>query len=89
MLWFMNIEILFDRVLIEPITEEKSEKGILLPPTVRDNFLAKGRVVAVKKSEELSVGDVVFYIETGAVPFKFEDKEYQIVNLGQVMVKLK
>lgn len=87
----MNIEILFGRVLIEPVVVEnnKSEKGILLPPTVRDGFLAKGRVAAVKSNEELSVGDVVFYVESGAVPFKFEDKEYQIVSMGQVMVKLK
>ncbi len=43
----MKIKPLGDRVLIEPLREEKKKGGIILPDTVEKERPEKGRVVAV------------------------------------------
>lgn len=65
------IEPLFDRVILQPVKEEKTEGGIYIPPSSQGKELRKATVMAVgpgrinwengdRIKPTLCVGDVVF-----------------------------
>jgi chaperonin GroES len=91
----MKIKPLSDRVLIEPLREEKKKGGIILPETLDKERPESGRVVAVgpgKKDEDgkiisMSVkkGDKVLFTKYGPSEIKVEDKEYLIAREEDIL----
>ena len=93
----MKLKPLGDRVILEPVTEEKKSKGgIILPETVDKERPEKGRVVAVgpgkfdedgKKRIHLSVkkGDVVLFTKYGPNEVKIDGKQYLIAREEDIL----
>lgn len=91
----MKIKPLGDRVLIEPLREEKKRGGIILPDTVDKEKPESGKVVAVgpgRKDEagklvpmNIKKGDRVLFTKYGPVEIKIEDKEYLIAREEDVL----
>jgi chaperonin GroES len=91
----MKIRPLGDRVLIEPLHEEKRKGGIILPETVDKERPEKGRVVAVGlgrvdengKKVPMSVkkGDKVLFTKYGPDEIKVDGKEYLIAKEENIL----
>ncbi|MBI4160510.1 MAG: co-chaperone GroES [Candidatus Yanofskybacteria bacterium] len=91
----MKIRPLGDRVLIEPLREERKKGGIILPDTIEKEKSEKGKVVAVGagrtddngKKVPLSVkkGDVVLFTKYGPNEIKVDDKEYLIAREEDIL----
>ncbi len=92
-----------DRVLIEPLREEKKYGSIILPDTVEKERSEKGRVVAVgagKKDENgktvpmlVKKGDVVLFSKYGPSEIKIADtkgqeKEYLIARQEDILATI-
>lgn len=90
----MNIKPLYDRVLIEPIQEEKTQGGIIIPDTAKDKP-SKGKVVAVGagyrsddgaiKPLTVKIGDVVVYSKWGGSEVKVHDKDLTIMKESDIL----
>ena len=91
----MRIKPLGDRVLIEPLYEEKRKGGIILPETVDKERPEKGRVVAVGpgridengKKVPMSVkkGDKVLFTKYGPDEIKIDGEEYLIAKEENIL----
>ena len=91
----MRIKPLGDRVLIEPLYEEKKKGGIILPETVDKERPEKGRVVAVgpgridengkKVPMNVKKGDKVLFTKYGPDEIKIDGKEYLIAKEENVL----
>lgn len=91
----MKIKPLGDRVLIEPLYEEKKKGGIILPETVDKERPEKGRVIAVGqgrvdengKKVPISVkkGDKVLFTKYGPDEIKIDGKEYLIAKEENIL----
>lgn len=91
----MKIRPLGDRVLIEPLREERKKGGIILPETVDKERPEKGRVVAVgsgrvdengkKVPMSLKKGDKVLFTKYGPDEIKVDDKEYLIAKEENIL----
>jgi len=96
----MNIKPLGDRVLIEPLDQEKekTKSGIYLPQTASKERPEKGKVVAVgpgklmdngKKSPmSVRVGDEVLFTKYGPNEIKVDEKEYLIAKEEDILAIL-
>ena len=84
-----QIKPLGDRVLVEPAPAEmKTSSGIISPDTAQEKP-QRGRVIATgdgKKDEPLTVkvGDTILYGKYVGTEFKFEDKNYLIMNESDI-----
>jgi len=96
-----KINPLGDRVVIEPVNQEKGGKtksGIYLPETVDKERPEQGRIVAVgpgKLSDQgkripMSVkkGDLVLFTKYGPNEIKVEEKEYLIAREEDILAIL-
>lgn len=96
----MKIKPLGDRVLIEPLREEKKHGSIILPDTIEKERSEKGRVVAVgegsvdengkKRPMPVKKGDVVLFTKYGPNEIKVagtkgEEKEYLIARVEDIL----
>lgn len=91
----MKIKPLGDRVLIEPLAEDKKRGGIILPETVDKERPQMGRAVAVGpgrvddngKKIVMSVkkGDKVLFTKYGPDEIKVEGKEYLIAKEDAIL----
>ncbi len=91
----MKIKPLSDRVLIEPLREEKRKGGIILPDTVEKERPEKGKIIAVGpgkiddngKKIPMSVkkGDKVLFTKYGPNEIKVDDKEYLIAREEDIL----
>lgn len=95
----MKIRPLSDRVLIEPLREEKKKGGIILPETIDKERPEKGKVIAVgpgKKDDNgklipmnVKKGDIVLFTKYGPneikIPEHGEDKEYLIAREEDIL----
>lgn len=97
----MNIKPLSDRVVIEPLHEEKGGKtkaGIYLPETVSKERPEQGKIVAVgqgKLSDEgkripvsVKKGDIVLFTKYGPNEIKVDGKEYLIAREEDILAIL-
>jgi len=96
----LKIKPLGDRVLIEPLDQEKekTKSGIYLPETASKERPEKGRVVAVGpgkmldsgKLSQMSVkeGDTVLFTKYGPNEIKVEEKEYLIAREEDILAIL-
>jgi chaperonin GroES len=92
----MKLKPLGDRVILEPLTEEKKSKGgILLPETVDKERPEKGRVIAVGEGKidengkrikmNVKKGDVVLFTKYGPNEVKIEGKEHLIAKEEDIL----
>lgn len=91
----MKIRPLSDRVLIEPLREEKKKGGIILPETIDKERPEKGLVIAVgvgKKDKDGKIipmnvkkGDKVLFTKYGPNEIKIEEKEYLIAREEDIL----
>lgn len=92
----IKIKPLGDRVLVEPIeTKEVVKGGIVIPDSAKEKP-QEAKVVAVgpgKKDEngklipidEVKVGDTVLTSKYGGTEVKYDDKEYKILNVSDIL----
>jgi len=94
----MNLKPLADRIVLEPLKENKEGKtksGIYLPETVDKERPEQGRVVAVgpgklnddgkRISPSVKKGDVVIFTKYGPNEVKIEGKEYLIAREEDIL----
>ncbi len=96
----MKIKPLGDRVLIEPLREEKKHGSIILPDTIEKERSEKGRVIAVgagaldehgkHKPMFVKKGDIVLFSKYGPSEIKVaaakgEEKEYLIARIEDIL----
>ena len=91
----MNIKPLSNNILIEPIEEEKTKSGILLPETAEKEKSEQGRVIATGPGRktgagkviplEVKPGDKVLFTKYGPNEIKIENKEYLIAKEEDIL----
>ncbi len=92
-----NIRPLGDRVLIEPLDEQKdkTKSGIYLPDTVDKERPVKGKVLAVGPGKllesgkrapmNIKKGDIVLFPKYGPSEFKLDGKEYLVAREEEIL----
>lgn len=85
----MNIKPLDDRVLVEQLQEEESKVGSIIIPDTAKEKPRMAKVVAVGTDEELKemvkAGDTIIYSKYSGDEIKLDDKEYLIVQRGDIL----
>ncbi len=85
----MSIKPLFDRVVLEPLENEKETKGGILLPTAAQEKSQLAKVVAVGSGEntdgkqvgmQVKVGDKVLYGKFAGTEVAIDDKKYVVVR---------
>lgn len=87
-----------DNIVVEPVTEELSPSGIIIPDSASKEKPMKGKVVAVGPGKlkddggrvemEVKVGDTVLFSKYGPTEIKLEDKEVLILSASDIYAKL-
>ena len=87
-----------DNIVVEPVVEEVSSSGIIIPETASKEKPMKGKVVAVgpgkmtesgKRLEmEIREGDTVLFSKYGPTEVKVEGKEVLILSASDIYAKL-
>lgn len=92
----MKLKPLADRVILEPIEEEKTtESGIVIPDTAEKERPIKGKVVAVgpgklnDKGERIpmsiKVDDTVLFKKYGPDEFEIDNKTYLVADENDII----
>lgn len=91
----MKIQPLADRVLVEPMKEEETQKGGIIIPDSAKEKPQQGKVIAVgtgkldndgkKIAFNVKKGDVVLMPKYGGTEVKLDGKEYQIVREDDIL----
>ena len=92
----VKIKPLGDRVLVEPIEEKEVVKGGIVIPDSAKEKPQEAKVIAVgrgKKDEngklipidDVKVGDVVLTSKYGGTEVKYDDKEYKILSVNDIL----
>jgi len=92
----IKIKPLGDRVLVEPLEEEEVVKGGILIPDSAKEKPQEAKVVAVgpgKRDDDgklvpiegVKVGDIVLTSKYGGTEVKYDDKEYKILNVSDIL----
>jgi chaperonin GroES len=86
----MNIQPLFDKVLVKPQeVEEKTSSGIYIPDTAKQDKPQFGEVVAVgAKAETVKVGQKVVFAKYGPTEVTVEGEQYLIVKEEDILATL-
>jgi len=87
-----------DNIVVEPVVEEVSSSGIIIPETASKEKPMKGKVMAVgpgkmtesgKRLEmEIREGDTVLFSKYGPTEVKVEGKEVLILSASDIYAKL-
>jgi chaperonin GroES len=91
----MNIQPLGDRVLVEPLKDEETNKGgIIIPDTAKEKP-QQGKVIAVGTGKlddsgnkipfNVKKGDLVLMPKYGGTEVKMNGKEYQILREDDIL----
>ena len=88
----MTVKPLDDRVLVEVTEEtEKTASGIIIPDTAKEKPRI-GTVIAVGTDEDLQEkikkGDKILFAKYGGEDITVDDKEYKIVQRGDILAIL-
>ena len=79
------------KLLVEPIQEEKTASGIIIPDTAKEKS-QRGKIIAIGKTDEenpeLKEGDTIIYDKYAGTEIEFEDKKYLILNKEDVLLKI-
>lgn len=87
-----------DNIVVEPVTEELSSFGLVIPDTASKEKPMKGKVIAVgpgklndegKRIEmDVKVGDIVLFSKYGPTEVKVEGKEVLILSSSDIYAKI-
>lgn len=87
-----------DNLVVEPVKEEVSSSGIIIPDTASKEKPMKGKVLAVgpgkimdngqRRDMEVVEGDIVLFSKYGPTEVKIEGKEVLILSAGDIYAKL-
>ena len=87
-----------DNIVVEPVTEEVSQSGIIIPDTASKEKPMKGKVLAVgpgkmldngnRREMEIKEGDTVLFSKYGPTEIKVDGKEVLILAATDVYAKL-
>ena len=86
----MNIQPLRDRVLIEPIKEERLLASGLMLPEGAEGRAYRGTVVAAgpgtpQHPVEVKIGDRVVFSRYSGAPLRIDGKELFLITIGDVL----
>lgn len=86
----MNIQPLFDKVLIKPQkAEEKTASGIYIPDTAKQDKPQIGEVISVGKDVKVvQVGQNVVFAKYGPTEINLESEDYLIVKEEDILATL-
>jgi len=94
-----NIQPTADRIVVEPLEEETTASGIIIPDTASKEKPQKGKVIAVGPGRvgddnerikmEVSEGDTVLFTKYAPNEIKVEGKELFVLNESDVLAILK
>ncbi|MEY3470781.1 MAG: hypothetical protein RLZZ223_131 [Candidatus Parcubacteria bacterium] len=86
----MNIQPLFDKVLIKPQkAEEKTASGIYIPDTAKHDKPQFGEVIAVGGEVKIvKVGQKVAFAKYGPTDINMEGEDYLIVKEEDILATL-
>ena len=95
----VKIKPLGDRVLVEPLEEEEVVKGGIVIPDSAKEKPQEAKIIALgqgKKDDdgklvpidEVKVGDTVLTSKYGGTDVKYDDKEYKILNVSDILAVL-
>jgi chaperonin GroES len=87
-----------DNIVVEPVTEELSASGIIIPDTASKEKPMKGKVLAVgpgklkddgsRMEMEVQEGDIVLFSKYGPTEVKLEGKEVLILSSSDIYAKI-
>ncbi len=84
----MKIKPLDDRVLVEQVEEEEKVGSIIIPDSAKEKP-RMAKVIAVGTDEDLQEhikeGDTIIYSKYSGDELKIDDKEYLIVQRGDIL----
>ena len=84
----MNIKPLKDRVLLKPLEHEpKTEGGLYLPDTAKDDKVHEAEVVAVGESKDslVKAGQKVLFESFAGTEIKVKGQRYLLVDIKDVL----
>jgi len=85
----VNIKPLDDRVLIEQIEEDEQKVGTIIIPDSAKEKPRMGKVIAVGTDEDLQEnikeGDKIIYSKYSGDEISVDDKEYLIIQRGDIL----
>jgi chaperonin GroES len=86
----MNIQPLFDKVLIKPQkAEEKTASGIYIPDTAKQDKPQIGEVIAIGKDVKIvTVGQNVVFAKYGPTEISLESEDYLIIKEDDILATL-
>lgn len=89
----MKVQPLDDRVLVEQIEEEVEKVGSIIIPDTAKEKPRMAKVIAVGTDEDLQEhikeGDTIIYSKYSGDEIKIDDKEYLIVQRGDILAIVK
>lgn len=91
----VNIKPLGDRVLVEPVEEKEQVKGgIVIPDSAKEKPM-EGKVIALGTGKldekgnkipfDVKVGDTILMSKYGGTEVKYNDKEYKILSVSDIL----
>ncbi len=91
----VKIRPLDDHIVLEPVVEEISSSGLIIPDTVSKDKPQKGKVIAVGKGRfndkgeripmDVKVGDIVLFTKYGPTEVKVDGMDFLVVSQGDVL----
>lgn len=95
----MNLEALFDAVIVKPFEEEETMYGNIVVPDLGKEKNEKGTVVAVGPGKptvtgnfiptNVQVGDVVILPTMGFTKLEYDGEEYFVGAENQILARIK
>ena len=83
----MNIQPLFDKVLIKPQkVEEKTAGGIYIPDTAKQDKPQIGEIIAIGKDvQDVKIGQNIVFAKYGPTEITLESEDYLIVKEEDIL----
>ncbi|OQY40672.1 MAG: co-chaperone GroES [Fusobacteriia bacterium 4572_74] len=87
----MKIKPIGNRILVKPLKiEEKTFSGIILPSSGETKYSNMGTVAAIGNiTEEISLGDKVFFRPNSGVEIPDSDKTFLILEMEEILAIIK
>jgi chaperonin GroES len=95
----MNLEALFDAVIVKPLSQEEQSYGNIIVPDMGKEKNEKATVVAVGPGKHtltgdfiptsIQIGDVVILPTMGATRLEHDGEEFYVIPENQILAKIK
>jgi len=95
----INLEAVYDAVIVKPIEEEEKKHGSIIVPDIEESINKMGEIVAIGDGKysvtgdflptRLKVGDIVVLPTSGFTKLHYQNEEYFIGNENMILAKIK